>query len=303
MYTVYTTIISPVEGGRKAISKYILLPKISERRERKKWYCTESIKHPAKAQIGIMQWILNKFCIDGEVILDPMVGIGTTLIEAIKLYPNTTAIGIEYESKFVKMTNDNINKAHRVALSDLFMRRRLGKAICVQGDARELNEVFPGKVDRCIFSPPYSGTIRKGGEGPGVTADPGRWKRVKDNLELRQGYSLDPKNIGNLRHGNINNIKSETYLSEMLKVYLQCYRVLGFGRSMILITKDFISDKKRIPLTQHTIVLCEMAGFKYITTYYRKIENPSFWRVLYQQKYPQVEQIDSEDITVFNKMF
>lgn len=70
---------------------------------------------------------------------------------------------------------------------------------------------------------------------------------------------------------------------------------------MVLVTKDFIRNKKRIRLDKDTIKLCEMAGFKYIHTYHRKIENPSFWRILYQQKHPEVEQIDCEDILCFRK--
>jgi len=70
---------------------------------------------------------------------------------------------------------------------------------------------------------------------------------------------------------------------------------------MILITKDFIRNKKRIHLGEDTIRLCKMAGFEHLHTYHRKIENPSFWRVLYQQKHPEVEKIDCEDILCFRK--
>lgn len=41
--------------------KYIKLPKISEQKQRKTWYTASSIKHPAKAHLGMMNWILKKF--------------------------------------------------------------------------------------------------------------------------------------------------------------------------------------------------------------------------------------------------
>jgi len=100
---------------------------------------------------------------------------------------------------------------------------------------------------------------------------------------------------------DIGNSQRQTYLEAMLVVYQQCYKVLKPQGLMILITKDFIRNKKRIPLGEHTIKLCEMVGFKHIHTYHRKIEHPSFWRLLYYQKHPEVEKIDCEDILVFRK--
>ena len=466
---------------------YIQLPKISEQKERKKWYHSDSMKHPAKAHIGMMQWILKKFVENGDIVLDPMAGIGTTLIEGIKLFPNCIFIGVEYEPKFVEMANKNIKKAEEVASQDLFMR--IGKAVCIQGDARELTKVLKEKVDKCIFSPPFGkaqsggGIAKKGyqgskhsptdlvgkrsympenigshnnisnlkygsvnkiissppwggkvqhktnylgkqkresgfeysddpdnignlphgqvdkiissppygeglGHGHGSKEWAKKWKEsgihnlgeypsdMPDNIgnlphgridkiitsppysnvinqikaghqdlesqhkavkaraqalakkleerdkELNRnwgknrhtpgrlraletmisGYSVDQGNIGNLKHGDINNTKSKTYLGEMLKVYNQCYQVLKPDGLMILITKDFIRNKKRVPLTEHTIKLCELVGFKHIATYHRKIENPSFWRILYRQKYPDADQVNEEDITVFKKI-
>lgn len=545
------------------MKQYIKLPKISNQTIRQKYYTSESVRHPAKANIPMMIWILKKFCKDKDIVLDPMAGIFTTGIEGMRLFPHSLFIGIELEDKFVKMTQANIKKVEEIAKKDMFMK--IGKAICVQGEARELEKVFKGKIDKIISSPPYSESIRtktdadkrlnrleragylkkkdwqrpgniktlgrnamfsenlysknednignlkhgnidkiissppygeglghahgtkvnsklsimakqKGmniGEYPDQTEEnignlphgkidkiissppysnvinqvkaghqdlesqheavkararaiateaektnpgtnyhtPGRLRAIETMIS---GYSIDEDNIGNLKeHGNIDkiisspsfgqaqsgggiakkgydgpkhtptdligkrsympentgdnknnidklpyvdkvissppyegtlekgkagfeglrkmgspktkkeilehrkmqfsqapysnnshnigNIKGKTYLEAMFLVYRQCFAVLKNNGLMILITKDFIRNKRRVHLTDDTIKLCELAGLKYIHTYYRKIEHPSFWRILYQQKHPDVEKIDSEDIVVFEK--
>lgn len=492
---------------RKMSKQYIKLPKLNGQKVRKKYYISSAVRHPAKADIPLMVWILKKFCKNGEIVLDPMAGIFTTGVEGIRLFPNSLFIGIELEHKFVKWANASIKKTERIAREDWFME--IGKAVCVQGDARDLQRVMKKRVDKIVSSPPYSGvmnakrhtdsgicardpkmvkmryadkivtsppfggqvqhktnylgkqkresgfeysedpenignlpqgkiskiissppyseTIRKGHEGPNVTAQRDRWAKLMEERDkllnrnwgknrhtegrlkaietMLSGYSGNPENIGNLKHGqiskiitsppfgqaqsgggiakkgytgpkhtphdigsrsympentgenknnisnlsyvdkvissspyeqsfgasrhgekirtrkskiqnekrlpttytkeqtenNVGNLKGETYLEAMLLIYQQCFKVLKPEGLMILITKDFIRNKKRIQLGKDTIKLCEMAGFKHFHTYYRKIENPSFWRILYQQKYPEVEQIDCEDILCFRK--
>jgi len=147
-----------------------------------------------------------------------------------------------------------------------------------------------GDIDKIITSPPYEGSS-------GIDTEKAMKKRLD---KVFRGRSYVPtQTYGNKK--NIGNTKNKTYLGEMLKVYQQCYQVLVPNGLMILVTKDFIRRKKRVPLTEHTIKLCEMVGFKHIATYHRKIENPSFWRILYRKRYPDAEQVDEEDITVFTK--
>ena len=81
--------------------KYIKLPDVSNQKMRKKYYCVSAVKHPAKANIPMMIWILKKFVKDGDIVLDPMAGIGGTLCEGIRLFPNSLFIGVELEQKFV----------------------------------------------------------------------------------------------------------------------------------------------------------------------------------------------------------
>jgi len=391
-----------------------------------------------------MIWILKNFVKDGDIVLDPMAGIGGTLCEGIRLFPNSLFIGVELEEKFVKWCNASIKKTERIAKEDWFME--IGKAVCLQGDSRELEKVLKEKVDKIVSSPPYS-QIRMDGGGkdragmrPYTDEPPNTWQTQRDQRNignLKHGnidkiitsppfggqvqhktnylgrqkresgfeYSDNPQNIGNLPQGKINkiitsppfgqaqsgggiakkgydgpkhsptdlvgkrsympentgknkdnisnlkyapnkiitsppygesevaqlpsdmggkhrdlnltaskinpryaknknnigNLKQQTYLEAMFLVYQQCFKILKSEGLMILILKDFIRKGKRIPLGEHTIKLCEMAGFKYIKTFYRKIEHLSFWRIIQIQKYGEAYRIDAEDILLFRK--
>jgi DNA modification methylase len=140
--------------------------------------------HPAKMRPSLARTILELY---GESpVLDPMAGIGTTLIEAMLLGMN--AVGVEYEKKFVAQANKNIKhlqKTHR--------DKNLGKAVCKQGDARDLSCIK--NVNTVMFSPPYFNALKKGDAGPSSTN-----KRVsyKERIKRFQGYSTDSKNIGNI---------------------------------------------------------------------------------------------------------
>ena len=399
-------------GGWKIKTKqYIKLPGISNQKIRQKYYTPESITHPAKADIPMMHWILKKFVQDGDIVLDPMCGIGTTMIEGMRLFPNSIFIGVELEEKFLKMAEANIKSLEARAKIDMFLK--IGKAVCVQGDARELEKIMKEKVSKIISSPPFGKEnpimpmknakkfykkaveLRQSGEMKSSTKGINPKSQLKNYLDackrqekgritnpenignLKYGqadkiitsppfggkvqhktnylgkqkresgfeYSDNPENIGNMPHGqidkvitsppyeegighggrkerdiiekkrlhlhgkdsyskskiNIGFLTGKTYLGEMLRVYRECLKILKPGSLMILITKDFIRNKKRVTLGEDTLKLCQAAGFTFREIYHRKIEHPSFWRVLYQQKHPEVEKIDSEDILVFQK--
>ena len=148
--------------------------------ERSYYICND---HPAKMRPPLARAILQLY---GESpVLDPMAGIGTTLVEAMLLGMNT--VGIEFEKKFVDQANKNIEHVKK-----LFPNKNLGKAVCIQGDARDLSL---NKVNSIIFSPPYFNAIKKGDEGPHAT---NKRTSYRDRINRFQGYSDNEGNIGNV---------------------------------------------------------------------------------------------------------
>jgi len=157
-----------------------------------------------------------------------------------------------------------------------------------------------GEISAIITSPPYSDAFNeKKHTLSGIARRDPNFRREVG------GYGEGNKQIGNLPHGEIdaeNKGRTETYLSAMLKVYRECWKVLKPGGLMIVIVKNFIRNKQIVPLDQDTIKLCQAVGFQLIDRYYRKLKQKSFWRILYHKRYPSVPTINYEHILIFQKV-
>jgi len=155
-----------------------------------------------------------------------------------------------------------------------------------------------GDVDAIITSPPYESSMEGGSRHTGGIVerekDPHSDTRLKMGLGIK--YSDNEDNIGNL--------KKETYLEAMARVYREVYAVLKPGGRMILILKDFVRNKKIVLLHEHTIKLCELAGFRLEKHLKSKLPIQSFWRVLYKRKHtgvPGLDELNYEHVLVFVK--
>lgn len=57
-------------------------------------------EHPTQKPVALMRWLIERFSGPGDLILDPYMGAGTTLVAARQL--GRPAIGIEYESRYCR---------------------------------------------------------------------------------------------------------------------------------------------------------------------------------------------------------
>jgi DNA modification methylase len=143
-----------------------------------------------------------------------------------------------------------------------------------------------GNIDVILTSPPYADAISKQGGPVGV-------KKVGISTITAGVYSADPSNIGNL--------KGETYLEAMFKVYSEMFKVLKPNGLAIIIVKPFIRKKKVVDLPYHTYLLMNKVGFRLEKLYKLRLKAQSFWRILYFKKNPNVPVIAHEYILVCRK--
>ena len=144
---------------------------------------------------------------------------------------------------------------------------------------------YTESVSAVICSPPYEAAIA--GSGIGCNG------KNPEEEKLPREYSKSKENIGNL--------KNQSYLEAMNIVYRKCHAVLPPGGLIVLVTKNFIRDKKIVDLAADTIKLCESVGFKLKERLARKLTHQSFWRIIYYQKFPDVQRLTHEDILIFEK--
>lgn len=100
--------------------------------------------------------VILRYSQEGETILDPMVGSGTTLIECA--LTNRKGIGYDINPKVVALAKENLNLAGFNGSSNVLVR---------QGDARNLKEIESDFVDLILTHPPYADIIKYSDDIPG----------------------------------------------------------------------------------------------------------------------------------------
>jgi DNA modification methylase len=162
-------------------------PPASQRRGR---YTPESTAHPAKMLPAVAAHAIAHYSRPGDLVLDPMCGIGTTLVEA--LHAGRRAVGVEYEPHWVDVARANLDLAR-----DLGVDPALVDDACVfHGDARQLAAVLPprygGQAALVVTSPPYGPSTH--GQ---VSVIPGGGVR---KYHHQYGNVLDRGNLANVGH-------------------------------------------------------------------------------------------------------
>src|SRR6266699_525629 len=149
-------------------------------RQRAGRYLPESTAHPAKMLPAIAQTSITRYTKPGELVLDPMCGIGTTLVEAAWLC--RTGFVVEYERRWAELARANLDHATSQGAG--------GTGTVITGDARHLLDLVPddvrGHVALVLTSPPYGPSVHGQAD-----ARPGRGVAKWDYR-----YSEDPANLG-----------------------------------------------------------------------------------------------------------
>ncbi|TQF03169.1 site-specific DNA-methyltransferase [Kitasatospora acidiphila] len=123
------------------------------RNQRRERYTPASAAHPAKMLPAIAAHAIATYTAPGELVLDPMCGIGTTLVEAVHLGRN--AVGVELESRWTAVARANLAFARAQGAT--------GNARVKTGDARHTHSLVDashrGRVQLLLTSPPYGASV------------------------------------------------------------------------------------------------------------------------------------------------
>lgn len=132
-------------------------------RQRRGRYIKATRAHPAKMLPAVAAHVIAAYTDPGDLVLDPMCGSGTTLVEAV--HTGRHAIGVDIEPGFAALAAANLALAHSQGAT--------GTARVIRGDATRLEQLLPddarGQVALVLTSPPY-GSVTHGL----VTTTPGQ---------------------------------------------------------------------------------------------------------------------------------
>ncbi|MGB9774826.1 MAG: DNA methyltransferase, partial [Bacteroidota bacterium] len=115
-------------------------------------FLEHAIAHPAKANTKLLEFLIKAFTREGDVVLDPMAGSGSTGVVAALHGRN--AVQVELEPKFhawMEKARENVEKHPTLTPK--------GRIVNILGDARRLSEIL-SQADVAITSPPYSESLQ-----------------------------------------------------------------------------------------------------------------------------------------------
>jgi modification methylase len=216
--------------------------------------------------VPLARRLVAEYCPPGGLVVDPMCGIGTTLVEAATL--GRRAVGVELELRWAELARSNLDQALPAELAALAEVR--------VGDARRLPKLLAdltGTVDLLVTSPPYAceaGVIDKPGWRAGQPLCP------KDTLN----YSRDPANLGRAR--------GQDWRIGIGEVLVGCAQLLRPGGLLVTVTKNTRRAGHLNDLLTATVQLAGQTGFGYLQHLValhaavrdgRLVARPSFWQL------------------------
>lgn len=251
-------------------SGWIIFPADSE--YRKRMFPPEVNTHPAKANVYLVQAIIEYVSEPDELLMDIMAGTGTLMVGALV---GRSVICVEISEKF-----HNIQKAALDYLEGI--APGISGMISLVNLPCQTYLPLPNLANHIIFSPQYAGIMKTKG-----TDD---WN-VDTGYDFEE-YSKSPLNLGTM--------SEFIWAKEMEKVYGKCFQTIKPGGSMTLIIKDHIEQGKRVPLTGRAITSCQKVGFTYDSSEHFKWKAPGMPYTA-ARRAKGIEVVDDEDIVVLRK--
>jgi len=120
--------------------------------------------HPATFPIALPKRWIELLTHRGELVLDPFVGAGSTLVAARDAERN--AAGFDLSSDYVRLAKERLNQLSMLEASE---------QLAVQADAREIPRYLaPETVALIVTSPPYANLLNRHGRTRAAAARSGR---------------------------------------------------------------------------------------------------------------------------------
>jgi SAM-dependent methyltransferase len=209
------------------------------RDQRRNRYVPETSSHPAKMLPALAAHAVTAYTTAGELVLDPMCGAGTTLVEAVRA--GRHGIGVDIEPRFTALARANLHLAARHGAT--------GRGRVVTGDATQLTRLLPrwlqGQVSLVVTSPPYGrrthGLVR---------SEPGGGVRKRDHR------------YGDANSGNLAYAGWTALLAGFTQIMTGCYHLLRPGGHAVITCRPVRRGPDLIDLPGQLLAAAMTAGLQ-----------------------------------------
>lgn len=197
-----------------------------------------ALGHPAMFPAALPARLIECYTRKGMWVLDPFLGVGSTLIAAKRL--GRHGIGIELNPEYARIAEARLKT---LTLEQEWSDDREDVECCVHvGDANDLEQfVEPASIDLVVTSPPYWDILLE--------------KRTADYKPIRH-YGDDVNDLGKIRD-------YDEFLSALQKIFQKVYAALRSGAYCCVVVMDIRKKNRFYPYHADFAQRMEEIGFIY----------------------------------------
>jgi len=195
--------------------------------------------HPAVFPIALPAKCINLFSHRGELVLDPFVGTGTTLVAAQDLGRN--AVGFDLKREYVNVANKRVEKGKKDDTRQL--------AFCEE--AHDIPKyIEEGTVSLVVTSPPYANLLNRRRRNKSKR---GNLRKDEHYLTVQQ-YSADPRDLGTM--------DVHVYAETIGRIFEGIRPLLKTRGHCIINVSDYWWENRRVPAHVYVVEALEQAGYE-----------------------------------------
>jgi DNA modification methylase len=188
--------------------------------------------HPATFPLALAKKTISLFTHEGELVLDPFVGSGTTLVAAQDL--NRNAVGFDLQPGYIDLCVQRLGGPNEVGHS---------QQVAIQDDARNIPDYLgPETVSLIWTSPPYANLLNR------ERKNKSRRERRNKQLGKVEQYSQDPRDLGTM--------PLEQYTQTMGDIFERLLPLLRPKAHCVINVPDMWWENERIAI--HVSVIQEL---------------------------------------------
>ena len=195
--------------------------------------------HPATFPISLARRAIDLFTHEGELVLDPFVGSGTTLVAAQDADRN--AVGFDLQESYVRLAAHRLQPAGATA------------QVAVHDDARSIPlYLAPDSVALILTSPPYANLLNR------KRKNKSRRDRKNGQLGEVEQYSQDARDLGTM--------PLEEYSKSLADIYAGLMPLMRPGGHCVVNVPDMWWENERITIHLSVIEALRSVGYEFRNT-------------------------------------
>jgi len=213
------------------------------------FYCASDLEakkfHPAVFPLSLAKTCIETFSHEGELVLDPFAGSGTTLLAAKEC--NRSAVGFDLNPDYVELANSRLRQR------SLFESQGILQ-VMICDDAKNIPSYLEKESASLVLtSPPYAEILSR--PISGVAFREGLLEAKRRRKGETRSYSKSERDLGNL--------DVIDYLTALGEIFEGIFPLVKVGGDVCIVITDISLKGRRIRLSDFVLDVLEEIGFQF----------------------------------------